>query len=153
MAYNPVTDEFTDANDVVIKYLDESTVVAEDVVNENWRNSSGRIMPKRWVNLGNQEFCVVPPYIPASYTPTAGKNFYIRLHFVRKGIPLVNLTDTVDTSIPDYYQDAIRYAAVAYLMEKDTDLKSQQLKVEMMKSFMYHLEAGPAPLAAIEVDS
>lgn len=151
--YNPLNTDITDANDVVLKYLHESTMAHEDSVNETWQTSSNRTLPKRWVMSGNMEFTVVPPRMPSSYTAPEGYVAKVRLHYIQKATEMLYTEDPVDSSIPDYYQDAIRYAAVAYLMEKDTDLKSQQLKVEMMKSFSYHMEGGVPPIATTEVDS
>lgn len=153
MAYNPLTTDYPDTDDVVLRFLDESTVVMEDMKDELWRNSAGRTLPKRWVNVGNQQFCIVHPYIPSSYVVPDGKAVYARLHYIRQATKMSTDANTVDDAIPDYYHDAIRYAAVAYLMEKDTDLKSMQLKAEMMKSFEYHMEGGVPPLAVTEVDS
>lgn len=151
--YNPVTTDLTDASDVVLRFLDESTLQQEDAVNESWQSGTSFMPPRRWALFGNQEFVVIPVRVPSVYSPPEGYVTKVRLHFVQKATALELEDDTVDAAIPDYYQEAIRYAAVAYLMEKDTDLKSQQLKAEMMKSFMYHMEGGVPPLASTEVDS
>ena len=139
-----------DTLDVILRKMDESTVEQEDMVNELWRNQRASFKPRRWVMLGNQEFTVVPPVMPSSWVTA---NTYVRVHYIKQSIKMALDVDTVDPSIPDYYQDAIRYAATSYLMEKDTDLKSQQLKQEMLQSFGYHMEGGPQPLARTEVDT
>lgn len=140
----------SDTLDVVLRKLDESTVEYEDSVNELWRNQRASFKPRRWVHLGNQEFSSVPPVMPSSWSTP---NTYIRIHYIKMSTKMALDADTVDPSIPDYYQDAIRYAAVAYLMEKDTDLKSQQIRNEMLQSFGYHMEGGVPPLARTEVDT
>jgi hypothetical protein len=139
-----------DTLDVVLRRVDESTVEQEDAVNELWRNQRASFKPRRWVLLGNQEFTVVPPVMPSGWTTP---NTYVRVHYIKMSTPMVDEADTVDPSIPDYYHDAIRYAAVAYLMEKDTDLKSLQLKKDMLQAFGYHMEGGVPPLARTEVDT
>lgn len=145
----PGTDT-SDSADVILRVLDESTVAQEDAVNELWRSQRSTFKPRRWVNIGNQEFSAVPPVMPSSWSTP---NTYVRVHYIKMSTRMVADDDTVDASIPDYYQDAIRYAAVAYLMEKDTDLKSKQVKDDMLQSFGYHMEGGVPPLARTEVDT
>ncbi len=139
-----------DVNDVVVRVLDESSIEYEDAVNERWRDTRATFMPRRYVRVGNQQFVTVPPAVATSYTIPA---LSVRLHYIKMAVPMVLETDTVDPSIPDYYQDAIRYAAMAYLIEKDTDLKSLQLKAEMMKSFDFHMSGGVGKLAQGETDA
>ncbi len=140
----------SDVNDVVLRVLDESTMAYEDSANELWRNQRASFVPRRWTLIANQQFTVVPPSLPTKWTLP---NTYVRVHYIKKAVPVALPADPMDPSIPDYYQEAIRYAAVAYLMEKDTDLKSMQLKGEMMKSFEYHMAGGVPPLAVTEQDS
>lgn len=145
-----VPTDTADVNDVVVRVLDESSVEHEDAVNELWRNTRAKFLPRRYIRLGNQQFVTVPPTLPTSYTTPP---LSVRLHYIKMAVPMVLESDTVDPSIPDYYQDAIRYAAMAYLIEKDTDLKSLQLKGEMMKSLDFHMSGGVAKLAQGETDA
>jgi hypothetical protein len=139
-----------DSSDVVLRALDESTLGYEDSANELWRTTRASFAPRRWTLTANQQFVVVPPLLPTSWvTPDT----YVRVHYIKKATPVVLPADPIDISIPDYYQEAIRYAAAAYLMEKDTDLKSMQLKKEMMESFEYHMSGGVPPLAVTDQDS
>jgi hypothetical protein len=146
----------TDVNDTVLRVLDESSMSFEDSNNELWRSRRTAFPPKRWVMTGNQQFCIVPPILPTvlpgSWGVSDPTTVYVRLHYVKRATPVVNLSDPIDTAIPDYYQEALRYVAVAYLMETDTDLKSIQIKKEMMESFAAHMASGPEKLATGEVD-
>jgi hypothetical protein len=141
---------YLESNDTVQRVLDESTVELEDVANEKWRAVRATYMPRRWALVGNKQFTVIPPIVPTS---GAGAGMFVRVHVVDKATPVAVDADTLDAVIPDYYQEAVRYAAVAYLMEKDTDLKSMQFKGEMMKSFEYHMAGGVPTLAVAEQDS
>ena len=140
----------SDVDDTVLRVLDESTMAFEDGNNELWRNQRSRLAPRRYTLTGNKTFTIVPPDLPVSWT-TPGT--YVRMHYVKMAIPVVNTTDPIDISIPDYYQEAIRYLAVAYLLENDTDLKSSQLKKEMAEAFGYHMAAGVEKLAQGEQDA
>jgi|GEM_PF-5560311 len=145
-----------DTNDNVLRILDESSMAFEDSNNELWRNQRPLFPPKRWVLTGNQQFCVVPPVLPVALPPEWGvtdpTTVFVRLHYTKMATPVVNLADFIDPSIPDYYQEAIRYIAVAYLMETDTDLKSMQIKKEMAESFGLHMAAGVEKLGTGEQD-
>lgn len=142
----------SDATDVVLRVLTESTVELENAFNEQWRIQRVSFPPKRWVYESNQQFTAVPPSLPSDASIPSG---YIRLKYIKMCTPVVYTVPTglIDTSIPDYYQEAIRYAAVAYLMEKDTDLKSMQLKDSMLASFNAHMAGGIHKLASPEVDT
>ncbi len=145
-----------DTNDNVLRALDESSMAFEDSNNEQWRNQRPLFPPKRWVLTGNRQFCVVPPALPvalpAEWGITDPTTVYVRLHYTKMATPVVSLTDPIDASIPDYYQEAIRYIAVAYLMETDTDLKSLQIKKEMAESFGLHMAAGVEKIGTGEQD-
>lgn len=152
----PVTNADTDdTDDTVIRVLDESSTQLEDAANERWRDQRVNYMPRRWVLLGSSQFSIVPPVLPTNADPAAS-NYCVRVHYVKKStFPDIN-TDGIlwiDPSIPDYYQEALRYAAVAYLMEHDTDQKSVALKAEMMKSFEFHMAAGPDNLGVKDQDA
>jgi len=146
----------SDVNDTVLRVLDESTMAFEDGNNEFWRTQRAKFPPKRWVMTGDQQFSTVPVTLPTTLPPEWGvvdpSTVFVRLHYVKMATPVVLLSDPIDPSIPDYYQEAIRYIAVAYLMETDTDLKSVQIKKEMTESFGYHMAAGLDKLASGEVD-
>lgn len=136
--------------DVVIRILDESTMVMEDASNEAWKSPRATFGPRRWIPVGNKQFSVVPPMMPVLATPWVGTK--VRLYYIPKATPVAVAADPIDTMIPDYYQEALRYAAVAYLMEKDTDQKSVQLKGEMMASFEYHIARGVESLGVVDTD-
>jgi len=138
----------TGDDDVVIRILDESTMVHEDAANELWRSQRTAYLPRRWTLIGNQKFTIVPPILPVS-----APSYAVRVYVVSMATRVVAPTDPIDPAIPNYYQEALRYAAAAYLMEKDTDLKSMQLKGEMMKSFEYHMSGEIPTLAVTEQDS
>ena len=146
----------SDVNDTVLRALDESSMAFEDGNNELWRFLRPKFPPKRWVMTGDQQFCVVPPglptTLPSEWDAVDPATIFVRLHYIKMATPVVLLSDPIDPSIPDYYQEAIRYIAVAYLMETDTDLKSVQIKKEMTESFGYHMAAGLDKLATGEVD-
>jgi hypothetical protein len=142
----------SDVTDVVIRILDPSEVGLEDSNNERWRSVRPSYLPRRWTLIGGLLFSIVPPLMP---TDGSGAGMYVRLHYIKRAVPVDYTVPTspVDASIPDYYQEALRYAAVAYLLEKDTDLKSLQLKGEMMKAFDFHLAGGVVNLAQGEQDA
>ena len=154
---NVGTGDSSDVNDVVLRILDESSMEFEDGNNELWRSQQGKFPPKRWTLIGNQQFCTVPPVLPAALPPEWGAidpaTVLVRVHYIKKAVPVALPADAIDSAIPDYYQEALRYLAVAYLMETDTDLKSIQLKKEMMESFGYHMAAGVEKLATGEQDA
>lgn len=139
-----------EVDDDVVRILDESTMQLEDSVNERWRKARMKFWPRRWTLIGNQQFSVVPPLGPLDGT---AYGYYVRVVYVKMATPMVDDADEVDASIPDYYHDAIRYVAVAYLMEKDTDQKSTQLKALMLESFTAHMADGTTTLARTETDS
>lgn len=158
LADPPITIANTpESSDTVLRVLDESTLVHEDAVNEKWRSQRASFLPRRYALAGNSNFVVIPPILPAGTAAYTG----VRIHYVPMATALAasdpmtapQLAAYLDTTIPDYYQEAIRYAAVAYLMEKDTDQKSMQLKSEMMKSFEYHMAGGVEPLSVGDQDS
>jgi hypothetical protein len=137
----------SDTLDVVMRVLDESSVELEDAVNELWLNTRPTFIPRRWVPLGNQEFSLVPPLGPTSGVTAT---WAVRVHYSQMATPMLLPADPVDPSIPDYYHDSLRYVASAYLVEKDTDLKSMQLRDSLLKSFNAHLSPGVDPLATHE---
>jgi hypothetical protein len=139
-----------DSTDTVVRVLDESTIEFEDSINELWRTARATFKPRRWSLVGNLKFTVIPPIGPTDSTTTG---MYVRLHYIKMATPVVADADTIDPSIPDYYQEALRYLAVAYLMETDTDLKSIAIKKEMAESFGYHMAGGVQKLATPEQDS
>ena len=149
---NPVVTatDTSDALDTVVRVLRESSMEFEDSVSDTWRSARAHFLPRRWTLVGDMNFATVPALMP---TDGSGAGLYVRLHYNKMATPVVNPTDPIDSSIPDYYQEALRYAAVAYLIEKDTDLKSVQLKGEMMKSFDFHMSGGVPKLAVGEQDS
>jgi hypothetical protein len=143
--------------DVILRVLDESTLGFEDSNNEQWQNMRALFPPKRWTMLQNLSFTTIPPQLPSTLPPdplwpTDPSKIFVRVDYVKRAAQVANPLDPIDPSIPDYYQEALRYAAVAYLMEMDTDLKSVQLKKEMMESFMAHMAGGVDKLASGEVD-
>lgn len=142
----------SDVTDVVLRVLTESSVEMENAFNESWRTQRVNLPPKRWVYESNQSFTAVPPFLPSDASITSA---YIRIKYAKMCTPVVYTVPTgaIDTAIPDYYQEAIRYAAVAYLIEKDTDTKSMQIKQEMLQSFNAHMAGGIPKIANPEVDS
>jgi len=137
-------------DDTVHRVLEESAMSYEDAVNEMWKTTRAKYLPRRWTLVGNKRFSIVPPFLP---TDGSGTGYKVRVHYIPMATPVAIPADDIDVTIPDYYQEAIRYIAVCYLLEKDTDLKSVQLKAEMYKSFQFHMASGLEPLAITEQDS
>jgi len=140
----------SDALDTVVRVLRESNMEYEDSASDTWRSAKAHMIPRRWVLVGGNNFATVPALMPTDGT---GAGLYVRLHYIKMATPVVLSADPIDPTIPDYYQDALRYAAVAYLLEKDTDQKSIGIKKEMMESFQFHLSPGVPPLSVSDQDS
>jgi hypothetical protein len=127
-------------NGAAMKLLQKSTLEFEDSKNAGWRTLAGT--PSTWMDFSGNT-------LRLNRLPAAGSAI---VGYIERPTPMVAPTDSPDARIPAHFHQHLRYAAAAFLLNQAGTMEDIAKADKFMEQFNALIGAGPAPVAATEVD-